>query len=124
MNISLSLDHINVVQMIGVIDINDKKYKAYEFCNGGDLRRYMQYFRKFDEELIQIIAIKMINGLMELQYKKVIHHDIKPENILVQLFPDEDITPEIEKKIEDIKEIAGKKPHITPNQENGNKTDE
>jgi serine/threonine protein kinase len=98
MNISLSLDHTNIVKMINIIDINDKRYIAYEFCNGGDLRRYMQYFRKFDEELIQIISIKMTNGLMELHNKKVIYHDIKPEHILIQLFPYEDITPAIKKK--------------------------
>ena len=87
----------------------------------------------------------MTNGLMELYNKKVIHHDFKPENILIQLFPYEEITPEIKKKKEEIKEIASKKPHmviknnnnqnnnitnknngknITTNGENENKKDE
>jgi len=68
----------------------------------------MNYFQRFDEELIQIIIIKMVNALSELYRKGVVHHDIKPENILVQLFPDEKITPELEKKIETIKEAIDK----------------
>ncbi len=86
-SISSKLDNTNIVKMIEIVDIGDKQYLAYELCNGGDLRRYMNYFKKFDEEIIQLIVIKMLNGLKELHKKRVIHHDIKPENILIQLFP-------------------------------------
>ena len=126
-SISSNLDNTNIVRMLEIVEINNKKYLAYELCNGGDLRRYMHYFKKFDEELIQIIAIKMINGLKELYKKKVIHHDIKPENILIQLFPNKDITPEIEKEIEEIKEITNKKRHKNfqnQNNYNNNNTNE
>jgi len=104
------LDNTNIVKMIKIEkNIDDKIYLVYEFCNGGNLRRYMDYFKTLDEELIQIIVIQMINALFELQKKGVVHHDIKPENILIQLFPDEeDIDPEIEKKIDKIKEATNK----------------
>jgi len=98
------LDNTNIVKMIKIEKRSDKNYIVYELCNGGDLRRYMDYFKTFDEELIQYIVIKMCNALFELHRKGVVHHDIKPENILIQLFPDEkQITSEIEEKIEDIK---------------------
>ena len=122
-SISSQLDNTNIVRMLEIVEINNKKYLAYELCNGGDLRRYMHYFKKFDEELIQIIAIKMINGLKELHKKNVIHHDIKPENILIQLFPDKDITPDLEKEIEEIKEITNKKPHMNHINQNQNNYD-
>ena len=103
-NICEKLDNTNIVKMIKIEkNIGDKNYLVYELCNGGDLRVYMDYFKIFDEELIQIIVIKMVNALFELHRKGVVHHDIKPENILIHLFPDENITQEIEKKIEDIK---------------------
>ena len=94
------LDNTNIVKMIKIEkNIDDKNYYLiYEFCNGGDLRRYMDYFKTFDEELIQIIVIQMVNALFELHDKGVVHHDIKPENILIQLFPCDEMTPEIEKK--------------------------
>ena len=28
-----------------------EKYIVYEFCNGGDLRRYLRFFKKFDETI-------------------------------------------------------------------------
>ena len=92
-SISSTLDNTNIVRMLEIVEMNNKKYLAYELCNGGDLRKYMHYFKKFDEELIQIIVIKMLNGLSELHKKNVIHHDIKPENILIHLFYDKEMTP-------------------------------
>ena len=118
-NICEQLDNTNIVKMIKIAkDIGDKNYLVYELCNGGDLRRYMDYFKTFDEELIQIIMIQMVNALFELHRKKVVHHDIKPENILIQLFPEDEKEKEkkrtkeeeeeIEKKIKDIKEATSK----------------
>ena len=119
-DICQQLYNTNIVKMIKIEkNIDDKVYLVYELCNGGDLRRYMDYFKTFDEELIQIIMIQMVNALFELHRKGVIHHDIKPENILIQLFPDEEMTPEIEKKINDIKEATSKK---HKNNQNNNNT--
>ena len=115
------LDNTNIVKMIKIEkNIDDKIYLVYELCNGGDLRRYMDYFKAFDEELIQIIMIQMVNALFELHRKNVVHHDIKPENILIQLFPEEEMTPEIEKKIESIKEATSKKHKQNNNQVKNN----
>ena len=120
-DICQKLDNTNIVKMIKIEkNIDDKTYLVYELCNGGDLRRYMDYFKIFDEELIQIIVIKMVNALFELHDKNVVHHDIKPENILIQLFPEEEMTPEIEKKINDIKEATSKKHKQQNNQNNNN----
>ena len=116
--ISSKLDNTNIVKMLEITEIDNKQYLIYEFCNGGDLRKYMNYFGRFDEELIQIIIIKLINGLFELNKKKVIHHDIKPENILIQLFPEEKYTKEIEMKIESIKEFTKKRKQPTINNNN------
>ena len=107
--INTNLDNTNIVKMIDIAVINEKKYLVFELCNGGDLRKYMNYFGKFDEELVRIITIKLINGLYELKKKEVIHHDIKPEHILIQLFYEQKKTPELEKEINDIKSFIKKK---------------
>ena len=108
--VSSYLDNTNIVRMIDIVYKNNKRYLAYEYCNGGDLRNYINYFKTFDEELIQIIMIKMVNALLELHKKKVVHHDIKPENILIHLYPDNKETKEAEDEIAKIKkEISSKK---------------
>ena len=85
-DISLKLDdNSNIVKMIGLKDFKNKNYIAYEYCNGGDLRKYIDYFQYFDESLVQIIMMQIVNGLVELFKKNVVHHDIKPENILLKL---------------------------------------
>ena len=60
-NIEKSLGTLNLLNICKNID-NDK-YLVYEFCNGGDLRQYMNHFGNFDEELIQIIVIKIIRSI-------------------------------------------------------------
>ena len=109
-NISKELKHnINIVKIINVIEINGKVYIAYEFCNGGDLRLYMDYFGNFDEGLIQTIMLQIVNGLVELFKYNVVHHDIKPENILLKLFYDTNDPIKSDKDIEKIKEILKSK---------------
>ena len=81
-------DNNNIVKMIDLIDIDNKKYIAYEYCNGGDLRQYINYFHTFDETLIQIIMNQIVNGLIEFFEKNIVHHDIKPENILLKFSDD------------------------------------
>ena len=122
-NISLELKNTNIVKMIDIIDKENKKYLVYELCNGGDLRKYMNYFGRFDEELIQLIIIKMINALFELHRKKVIHHNIKPENILIQLFPEDKISI-LDEKIKKIKNILGKNNNSLNKNQNNNFNDQ
>ena len=80
----------NIVKFYDIIDIDNDKYLVYEFCNGGDLKRYLRYFRRFDEKMIQNIMTQIIKGLKILHDQKIVHHDIKPENILVELCPKEE----------------------------------
>ena len=79
----------NIASFLDIAEIDGKKYLAYEFCNGGDLKRYLKYFKKFDENMVQYIMRQVIRGIYHLHKRKIIHHDIKPENILIELFPDD-----------------------------------
>ena len=85
--ISSGVDNINLVKILDITEINCERYIVYEFCNGGDLRRYLRFFKTFDEGTIQYIMSQILNGLSELHSKKIIHHDLKPENILIELIP-------------------------------------
>ena len=114
--ISSGVDNENLVKIRDLTDINNDKYIVYEFCNGGDLRRYLRFFKRFDEDVVQYFMKQVLNGLSELHAKKIIHHDIKPENVLVELIPydikDKNNIEErkkSEKTVEEILQLTDKK---------------
>ncbi len=114
--ISSGVDNENLVKILDLTDINNEKYIVYEFCNGGDLRRYLRFFKKFDEKTVQYFMSQVLNGLSELHSKRIIHHDIKPENVLVELLPFEikdfnnvEERKKFEKIVDDILQLTDKK---------------
>ena len=114
--ISSGVENENLVKILDLIDIDDQKYIVYEFCNGGDLRRYLRFFKTFDEKVVQYFLSQILNGLSELHSKKIIHHDIKPENVLVELIPYDikdnnnfEERKKSEKAVEEILELTDKK---------------
>jgi len=114
--ISAGVDNENLVKILDLTDIGNDKYIVYEFCNGGDLRRYLRYFKRFDERAVQYIMSQVLNGLKELHDKKIIHHDLKPENILIELLPFEikdkkniEEKKRFEKEVDNILQLTDKK---------------
>jgi serine/threonine protein kinase len=114
--ISSSIENENLVKILDLTDINNEKYIVYEFCNGGDLRRYLRFFKTFDERSVQYFMTQVLTGLSELHSKKIIHHDIKPENVLVELIPfdikdnkDPEERKKSEKYVEEILQLTDKK---------------
>ena len=114
--ISSGVDNENLVKILDLTELENKKYIVYEFCNGGDLRRYLRFFRTFDERTIQYVMSQILNGLSELHAKHIIHHDLKPENVLVDLIPFEikdknniEEKKKFEKIVEEILQLTDKK---------------
>ena len=105
----------NIVSFLDIIELNDNNYLVYEFCNGGDLTRYLKYFKTFDEKMIQNILRQILKGLSRLHEKKVVHHDIKPENILVELCLPKGDNSNLEKTINQVMETTKTKGHVDEN---------
>ena len=125
--ISAGVDNENLVKILDLTDIEQDKYIVYEFCNGGDLRRYLRYFKRFDERAVQYFTTQVLNGLNELHDKKIIHHDIKPENILVELHPFEikdknnvEERKKFEKEVDTILQLTDKKKYQMNQPQNNN----
>ena len=92
----------NIVKILDIVAHKQKDYLVYEYCNGGDLRNYMNYFSTFNEDLIQVIMYQIVNGLEELFNQDVVHHDIKPENILLNIFQGKEDADDDLNKIKDL----------------------
>jgi len=54
-----------------------------EVCGGGDLLTYVRRRRKLKEETAQFLFRQIINGLACCHQKRVLHRDIKLDNILL-----------------------------------------
>ena len=105
----------NIDSFLDIIELNDNNYLVYEFCNGGDLTRYLKYFKTFDEKMIQNILRQILKGLSRLHEKKVVHHDIKPENILVELCLPKGDNSNLEKTINQVMETTKTKGYVDEN---------
>jgi serine/threonine protein kinase len=123
--ISSGVENENLVKILDLTYIDKDKYIVYEFCNGGDLRRYLRYFKRFEEIHVQYFMSQILNGLSELHNKKIIHHDIKPENVLVELIPfnikdknNKEERKKFEKIIDEILQMTNKKKNNNPNSSN------
>ncbi|XP_075955013.1 inhibitor of nuclear factor kappa-B kinase subunit beta [Anarhichas minor] len=88
------LDHVNVVAarevpegMHEMITINDLPLLAMEYCQGGDLRRYLNLLENccgMREGSVLILLRDISSALTYLHKKRIIHRDLKPENIVLQ----------------------------------------
>ena len=71
----------NVVRVHDFIDGDDGRCMVMEYVDGPDLKWYIQNRPWNVQERIGIVA-QICSGLQYLHDKKIIHHDIKPANIL------------------------------------------
>uniref|UniRef100_A0A3Q0SUS4 IkappaB kinase n=1 Tax=Amphilophus citrinellus TaxID=61819 RepID=A0A3Q0SUS4_AMPCI len=88
------LDHVNVVAarevpegMQKLVATNDLPLLAMEYCQGGDLRKYLNLLENccgMREGSILILLRDISSALTYLHKKRIIHRDLKPENIVLQ----------------------------------------
>ena len=82
------LKHKNIIQIKGYEATKNNTYIALEYCNGGNLLQYQKFYQKttkttLNEFYIQKLMKQITAGLEYMHSKKIIHRDIKLENILL-----------------------------------------
>ena len=94
--ISTDCENDNLAKVYDISNIEGETYLLFEYCNGGDLssalKQYrLKYGKYLKEEIIQHIILQILNGLQCLHAHNVIHHDIKPANILLKYDNEKDL---------------------------------
>jgi serine/threonine protein kinase len=76
------LKHPNIVQLHDAFTTNDKVCLVMEFCSGGELSHYLEDHGKLPESEVYSISCQMIEAIRYCHNSKVVHRDLKLENIL------------------------------------------
>ncbi|HEY9839594.1 MAG TPA: serine/threonine-protein kinase, partial [Candidatus Obscuribacterales bacterium] len=88
-----SLQHPNIVTIHDFGEDSGSHYIAMEFIEGKNLKEYMEEGHHFNESELVEILIQTCEGLQHAHERKIVHRDIKPDNI--------SITPKGDVKITD-----------------------
>jgi serine/threonine-protein kinase ULK/ATG1 len=89
------LKHPNIAKFEEVKKTKKHYYIVMEFCNGGELskalEKYMEkYGKPFSEEIVQHFMRQIIDAFKYMHERKIIHRDVKLDNILINYDTEED----------------------------------
>ena len=88
-----TIKHPNIIRLVDTKKTKTHCYIVTEFLNGGDLysnlKKYNSIYKTaFTEEIVQYLMRQIVNAIYYLHSNKIVHRDLKLENILLN-FPTE-----------------------------------
>lgn len=81
--ILLRLRHQSVVKLYETFETKRHMLLSMELCAGGDLLNYVRKRKKLDEVSAKVIFKQIVQGLGYIHRKRILHRDIKLDNILL-----------------------------------------
>ena len=90
-----TLDHKNIIKLETIKQSENNYYIITDYYNGGGLydilKKYkMIYGRPFPENVVQHLMRQIIDAVVYLHQRKIIHRDLKLENLLINFESEED----------------------------------
>ena len=87
-SILLDIDHPNIIKLFEVKKTEKFIYVITEYCNGGDLQSFLDKYveennKGLPEEIVQYLMKQIIEAFKYLHNKRILHRNIKLENILI-----------------------------------------
>jgi serine/threonine protein kinase len=87
MNSMSNIKHPNIMEYFGCFIENNHYYLVLEYINGENLEiyrdKYQMMNQNMNQDLIILILKGIVNGLLYLHSKKILHRDISPDNIMI-----------------------------------------
>lgn len=77
-----NLSHTNIMNLLEVYETEKSIYLILDLYTGKNLNDHLESTSKLNESEVAIIMKGIIEGLIYLKSQKVMHRDIKPQNIL------------------------------------------
>jgi serine/threonine protein kinase len=84
----LSLQHPNIVTCQALEHFANRRYLVMDYCAGGTLRSLMEANGQLHPTLGLQIVMDVLRGIEHAHGHNIIHCDIKPENILLDVRPE------------------------------------
>ena len=82
-NLLLKLRHESVVKLYETFQTGRHIMLVMELCAGGDLLNFVRKRKKLDEDICRVLFKQIIEGISYIHSKKILHRDIKLDNILL-----------------------------------------
>lgn len=79
------IDHPNVLHLYEVLMTKNSYYLVIKYCNQGDFHNYLdgKGVKYFQEKDAAVFLTQLMNGFYELRKRKILHRDLKLDNILM-----------------------------------------
>ena len=77
------LEHPNIIKIFESYVYENNYYIISEFCNQGHLLSKIEKLEKMDQIVVKFLMGQILNAIAYLHSKKILHGDIKLENILL-----------------------------------------
>lgn len=78
-----NLRHPNIIRIMDVADTPESVCFIMEYASGGELRGYIEKMKQLGEEDARVFFKQIVRAVHYIHSKKIIHRDLKLENILL-----------------------------------------
>uniref|UniRef100_A0A493TSI7 non-specific serine/threonine protein kinase n=1 Tax=Anas platyrhynchos platyrhynchos TaxID=8840 RepID=A0A493TSI7_ANAPP len=125
LQIMQGLEHPFLVNLWYSFQDEEDMFMVVDLLLGGDLRYHLQQNVRFQEGTVKLFICELALALDYLQSRRIIHRDIKPDNILLDEhghvhITDFNIATMLTKEMQ-VSTIAGTKPYMAPEMFNSTK---